>query len=194
MGGRIVESPIPYAERTGESKLSVIGDGFRFLGSILSIVFAYFPLRVFGPLGAACLLVAAGYGLGPVRFYLANAHLQEDMIYRLLTVLTLGVAGLMFLAFGLLAQKAADAALYRPAGRLDSFRARAGVLVAGAACWLGGIGLNLRTLSEYASTGRISLHWSYVLTGSLAVLCGTVLVSLAVALTCFSQLPRPEEP
>lgn len=194
MGGRIVESPIPYAERTGESKLSVIGDGFRFLGSILSIVFAYFPLRVFGPLGAFCLLAAAGYGLGPVRFYLANGHLQEDMIYRLLTVLTLGVAGAMFLAFGLLAQKAADAALYRPAGRLDSNGARAAVAAAGVALWLGGIGLNLRTLSEYASTGRISLHWSYVLTGSLAVLCGTVLVSLAVALTCFSQLPRPEEP
>jgi hypothetical protein len=33
-----------------------------------------------------------------------------------------------------------------------------------------------------------------VLTGSLAVLCGTVLVSLAVALVGFSRLPRPEQP
>jgi hypothetical protein len=194
MGGVIVESPIPYDQRTGESKLSVVGDGFRFLGSILSIVFAYFPLRVFGPLGALCLLGALGYGLGPVRFYLGHSRLQEDMIYRLLTVLTLGVAGAMFLAFGLLAQKAADAALYRPAGLLDRPAPRAGLALAGLALWTAGVGLNARTMREYAATGHITLHWSYVLTGSLAVLCGTVLVSLAVALLGFSRLPRPEPP
>lgn len=194
MGGRIVESPIPYAERTGESKLSVIGDGLRFLRSILSIVFAYFPFKVFGPLGAFCLAVAAGYGLGPVRFYLAEGRLQEDMIYRLLTVLTLGVAGATFLAFGLLAQKAADAALGRPAGALDRPGPRTAVLLAGIALWLGGLALNARSIAQYAAEGRISLHWSYVLTGSLAVLCGTVLVSLAVALVGFSRLPRPEQP
>ena len=194
MGGRIIESPIPYAERTGDSKLSVIGDGFRFLRSILSIVFAYFPLKVFGPLGFANLAAAAAYGLGPVRFYLVSGHLQEDMIYRLLTVLTLATAGATFLAFGLLAQKAADAALGRPAGYLDRPGPRAAVLLAGVALWLGGVTLNARVIAEYAATGRISAHWSYVLTGSLAVLCGTVLVSLAVALVGFSRLPRPERP
>lgn len=193
MGGVIVESPIPYAERTGESKLSVFADGLRFLGSILSIVFAYFPLRVFGPLGAACLFAALGYGLGPVLFYLANARLQEDMIYRLLAVLTLGVAGAMFLAFGLLAQKAADAALERPAGFLDRPGPRAAVGAAGAALWLAGISLNASLLREYAATGHITRHWSFVLTGSLAVLMGTVLVSLCVALVCFSRLPRTED-
>lgn len=192
MGGKIVESPIPYAERTGESKLSVIADGFRFLRSILSIVFAYFPFKVFGPLGGACLAVAAAYGLGPVRFYLAQGRLQEDMIYRLLTVLTLGVAGAVFLSFGLLAQKAADAALGRRAGFWDRTGPRAALLLAGVVSWLGGIALNARAIVEYASTGRITLHWSYVLTGSLAVLCGTVLVSLAVALLGFSRLPRPD--
>ncbi len=192
MGGKIVESPIPYAERTGESKLSVIGDGFRFLRSILSIVFAYFPFKVFGPLGFLCLAGAAAYGLGPVRFYLAEGRLQEDMIYRLLTVLTLGVAGATFLSFGLLAQKAADAALGRPGGLLDRPGPRTAVLLSGVALWLGGLALNYRTIAEYAATGRISLHWSYVLTGSLAVLCGTVLVSLAVALVGFSRLPRPD--
>ncbi|MDX6768340.1 MAG: glycosyltransferase family 2 protein [Elusimicrobiota bacterium] len=192
MGGRIVESPIPYAERTGESKLSVIGDGFRFLRSILSIVFAYFPFKVFGPLGAACLAVAFAYGLGPVRFYLGQGRLQEDMIYRLLTVLTLGVAGATFLAFGLLAQKAADAALGRSGGFFDRPGPRAALMGAGVASWLAGIALNARTIAEYAATGRITLHWSYVLTGSLAVLCGTVLVSLAVALVGFSRLPRPD--
>lgn len=192
MGGRIVESPIPYAERTGESKLSVLGDGVRFLRSILAIVFAYFPLRVFGPLGAACELSALAYGAGPARFYLAHGRLEEHMIYRLLTVLTLGVAGAVFLAFGLIAQKAADAALGRPPGFLDRPRPRMAVLLAGAACWLAGLALNGRTIAEYAATGRITLHWSYVLAGSMAVLCGTVLVSLAVALVCFSRLPRAE--
>ncbi|MDD5305018.1 MAG: glycosyltransferase family 2 protein, partial [Elusimicrobia bacterium] len=60
MGGVFVERPISYAERVGQSKLSVLGDGVRFLRVILGTVFAYFPMRVFGPLAAAFLLGAAG--------------------------------------------------------------------------------------------------------------------------------------
>ncbi len=189
MGASLVEHPIPYSERVGQSKLSVIHDGVRFLRVILGTVFAYFPMRVFGPLAAICFALAGGLGLMPVRFYLGGSGLEDWMIYRLLTVLTLAVCGAIFAAIGLLAQKASNAALSRPASRLDHPVLRETAGVAGGALWLAGVGVNWPTVIEYASTGHITRHWGWVLVGALAVICGTVLVSLSIALGAFAHLP-----
>ncbi len=63
-GLRVVEVPIPYAERIGASKLSVPRDGAVFLHSIARTALAYNPVRVLGVLGllgigAAALIGAA---------------------------------------------------------------------------------------------------------------------------------------
>ena len=192
MGELVVEAPIPYADRVGESKLSVVSDGVRFLRVILGTVFAYFPMRVFGPLAAVCALGALGWGLSPVRFYAANHHLEETMIYRLLTVLTLAACSVTFAAFGLAAQKASSAALGRPAGWLDRPSTREAFGALGAALWLLGAGINWPTLREYASTGHITRHWAWVLVGALAVIAGTVVVSLSIALGSLAHLPSRE--
>ncbi|MCH7474621.1 MAG: hypothetical protein IIA27_08095 [Gemmatimonadetes bacterium] len=42
----IGESPMPYEDRVGKSKLSVVGDGFRFLRVILETGLTYRPLAV----------------------------------------------------------------------------------------------------------------------------------------------------
>src|SRR5512138_2989184 len=52
-GIRVTEIPIPYSERLGRSKLSVIRDGTTFLQSILWTVLSYNPVRVFGIIGVA---------------------------------------------------------------------------------------------------------------------------------------------
>ena len=192
MGGRFVEHPIPYSERVGQSKLSVVRDGVRFLRVILGTVFAYFPLRVFGPLAAVFLLCAAGLGLLPVRSYLGGSGVEEWMIYRLLTVLTLAVCGAIFAAIGLLAQKASNAALRRPPSWVDLPAIRETAAALGAALWLAGAGVNWPTVVEYATTGHITRHWGWVLLGALAVICGTVLVSLSIALGAFAHLPRED--
>lgn len=193
MGASLIEHPIPYSERVGQSKLSVIRDGVRFLLVILGTVFAYFPMRVFGPLSAAFLLGAAGLALLPVRTYLGGSAIEEWMIYRLLTVLTLSVCGVIFAAIGLLAQKASNAALGRPASWLDRPSVRESAGLAGAALWLAGVGVNWPTVVQYATTGHITRHWAWVLLGALAVLCGTVLVSLSIALGAFAHLPVRED-
>ena len=192
MGGKFVEHPIPYSERVGQSKLSVLGDGVRFLRVILGTVFAYFPMRVFGPLSAAFLLLAAGLALMPARSYLSGSGLEDWMIYRLLTVLTLAVCGFIFAAVGLLAQKASNAALGRPAAWLDRPAVREAAGAAGVASWLAGVGANWPTVVEYATTGHITRHWGWVLLGALAVICGTVLVSLSIALGAFAHLPHED--
>lgn len=192
MGGVFVENPISYAERVGQSKLSVIRDGVRFLRVILGTVFAYFPMRVFGPLSAVSLLLAAGLALLPARTYLGGSGIEEWMIYRLLTVLTLSVCGVIFAAIGLLAQKASNAALGRPVSWVDRPAIRETAAALGASLWLAGAGVNWPTVVEYATTGHITRHWAWVLLGALAVICGTVLVSLSIALGAFAHLPRED--
>ena len=50
---RVAEVPIPYSERVGRSKLSVVRDGTVFLQSIVWTVMCYNPVRIFGLLGLA---------------------------------------------------------------------------------------------------------------------------------------------
>lgn len=195
MGARIVEERIPYANRQGSSKLNVVSDGLRFLGVILGIIFAYFPLRLFGPLGVFFGLVALAYGAGPVQYYAQHhALLLPEMIPRLLTVVTLAVCSFTALAFGLLAQRLSDIALGREAGWLDSPWLRRVALLLGGALIVGGIALNSRTIVEYVTTKHIDLPWVYVLVGGLFVICGTVLLSFGVTLGIVNQLPRDDRP
>jgi glycosyltransferase involved in cell wall biosynthesis len=55
----VAEVPIPYQERLGESKLSVVHDGMRFLQTIVGTALAYNPVRVFGLLGLIGITIAA---------------------------------------------------------------------------------------------------------------------------------------
>lgn len=50
-GIKIEEVPIPYSERVGRSKLSVIHDGRVFLQSMVWTALSYNPVRIFGLLG-----------------------------------------------------------------------------------------------------------------------------------------------
>lgn len=61
---KVAEVPIPYSERVGRSKLSVIKDGSVFLQSIVWTVMCYNPVRIFGLLGLAGFLIAGMIGLG----------------------------------------------------------------------------------------------------------------------------------
>jgi hypothetical protein len=62
----MIEVPIPYAERVGRSKLSIVGDGTRFLQSIVWTALDYNPVRLLGAAGVACVAVALLIGLGLV--------------------------------------------------------------------------------------------------------------------------------
>lgn len=59
---RVIELPIPYSERTGRSKLSIIGDGSRFLKTILWTALEYNPAKVLGLVSVA--LVSAAFLIG----------------------------------------------------------------------------------------------------------------------------------
>ena len=194
MGAKIVEAPIPYAERQGQSKLNVIVDGLRFLRVILGTIFAYFPMRIFGPMGLSFLIVSFCYGLGPVAYYAEHRHLLDsEMIYRLLTIMTLAVCGFIALTFGVIAQKISDIAIARPPAWYDATWLGEGAVGSGVLLGLAGVILNTRTILEYATTRTIQTPWVYVLTGGLCVIVGTVLAAFGVTFWLVEHLPRAEK-
>jgi glycosyltransferase involved in cell wall biosynthesis len=56
------EVPIPYKERVGRSKLSVVRDGTRFLYTIIWTVLNYNPVRVLGGIGLGLTAITAAIG------------------------------------------------------------------------------------------------------------------------------------
>lgn len=63
---RMVEIPIPYRERLGQSKLHPLRDGVRFLHAIVWTVMTYNPARVFGMTGFGLALLGLALGASAV--------------------------------------------------------------------------------------------------------------------------------
>lgn len=181
----IVEAPMPYDERTGASKLRVLGDGWRFLRTIVDTALTYRPLRLLGSAGLAALLLGVGYGLAPVAYYLREGRLEESMIYRLVAVVVAVTVGVTLVAVGIVGQQAVALIHedFQPArgvrGLLDRILRRYlvgwGVLAAAA-----GVALNWPSLVEYFTLGQVSAHWIYTLTGGLLVTLGASFIAFGV--------------
>ncbi|HLV35168.1 MAG TPA: glycosyltransferase family 2 protein [Spirillospora sp.] len=86
---KMIEVPIKYEERDGESKLSVINDGLRFLFSILGTAAVYNPVRLLGALSLVAIVLAA---LALLPWVLAVSSGVEDRS---------GYANLLFVAMTL---------------------------------------------------------------------------------------------
>lgn len=98
---RVAEVPIPYEERLGRSKLSVIRDGRRFLSSILWTALAYNPVRVLGLAGGAGIGVAGLIGLGLVAARLSGiTTLDAWGAFAVFAALVLAVAGVSIFSLG----------------------------------------------------------------------------------------------
>jgi hypothetical protein len=183
---RLVEVPMPYAERIGESKLSVARDGVRFLLSIVRAAAIYRPAR---PLLLAAALLAAGaflVGVGPSVHWLRQRSLEEWMIYRILLALLLGTGVALLASAAVVADQIASIAHGRPAatggltgllrrglGRRAALGTAAALVAAAVAlCWPG--------IVQYCTSGHVTMHWSRAALSSLLVV-----VAMAIGTTVF---------
>ena len=66
------EVPIPYEERLGRSKLSVVRDGMRFLSTIVWTALNYNPVRVLGGIGLGLAAIAGAIGAVVVGMRIAG--------------------------------------------------------------------------------------------------------------------------
>jgi hypothetical protein len=98
---RIGEIAIPYSERMGRSKLSVVRDGRIFLESMLWTVLSYNPVRILGLLGLAGIGVTAMIFLGFVLARLSGVtSIGPWGVAALFTALISAVAGIDLFALG----------------------------------------------------------------------------------------------
>jgi uncharacterized RDD family membrane protein YckC len=166
---RIVEVPMSYSERVGESKLRVLRDGVRFLYAIRDAAMLYRPSRIFGLAAAACVVVGVFWGLYPLEFYTRNGRLEEWMIYRLLLCGFLVTGAFTLLTGGVLADRILSLVYRRRqqtfvSGLFDGLLSSSHLWLAAAAFVALATMLVAPGLVEYGRTGHVSLHWSRAVT------------------------------
>ncbi len=178
-GIQMSEIPIPYSERVGRSKLSVIRDGILFLQSMVWTVMAYNPVRVLGLLGLAGVLVAGLVGIGLI---IARISGQTTIgpwgVAALFAALVFGVTGVSLFALGatsnylvsLFYRKQIRQGLFgKPIFKkpLESQFGIIGTLVA-----LAGIIVGVISLALGISGWEISRLWLYMLGSAMMFLVG----------------------
>jgi len=185
---KIVELPMAYEERVGESKLHVLRDGVRFLRTIFEMTLMWKPAKPFLFLSGVCLALMALLAMHPIEMWLRAGSLEEGMIYRLLFCSLMGTLGVTLLSAAVLSDLLHLLVADTPANRtyaavvLDKLYTFTGlglqcVVTVPLFVWLVGPGLLTRV-----TEGHIYLHWSrVVLAGLIVFSLGQSLVTVLIA-------------
>ena len=167
----IVEKPMSYVERVGESKLHVLRDGVRFFRTIFEMSLMWRPAKLFLAGSVVSLTLMTLLATHPIETWMRSGALEEDMIYRLLFCTLLGALGVTLLSAGVVSEQlnrlwgerrrtfvsAVLARIYSLGGVVAL-----GVLAAPLLVWLIGPGVWTRL-----SAGYVDLHWSRVVLAGL---------------------------
>ena len=198
-GITIGEVPIPYSERVGRSKLSVVRDGSIFLRSMVWTALTYNPVRILGMIGLAGIGLALLVGLGLVTARLSGqttlapwevASLFVGMVAAVtgVSVFSLGITFnyLISLFYG---QPIRQGLFGRPLFKtpLDRHFWWMGglVLIVGLALGIGSLLLGLQGW-------EISRLWLYLLGGAMLILVGMQLIISWILLRVLDELSQRE--
>ena len=172
---KIVEIPMMYEERVGESKLHVVRDGIRFFQTIFEMTLVWRPSRILITGAVLCVLLTLLLAMYPIEMWLRERRLEEWMIYRLLFCSLLGSVGMTLVSAGVIARNMhafltggehSPGPLTLVLERAFSIRG----LVAASFLFLPVIGVLIgRGAWTYLTAGEVTIHWSrVVLAGLLA--------------------------
>jgi len=195
LGGlQVAEVPMSYAERVGESKLSVLTDGVRFFCSIVDAAFCFRPDRPFTLAFAGFLIMALLFALYPTEFYLQHGRVEEWMIYRYVCACLAG--GISALSLSAIAICHQITLLGPQAETTDSFWAQTvsrlfhgrsigivtmlGLASAAAVLWPG--------IVEFTTTQTCTLHWTRLITGASLILFSFIAGGTGIVLRVISLL------
>lgn len=198
-GIRMTEVPIPYSERLGRSKLSVVRDGSLFLQSILWTVMSYNPVRVLGLLGLGGVALTGVVGIGLLVARLSGiTSLGPWGVAAAFAALVGGVAGISFFALGTTFNYLVSLFYKRPVrqglfGRpiftppLDHHFGWMGVLAI-----LAGIVISTFSLYLGVRGWEIARIWLYLLGSALMILVGIQLTIYWVLVRVLAELSQRE--
>ncbi len=162
---RLVERPMPYAERIGRSKLNVVRDGLRFLKEILFAATAFRPARPALAVAGVVALAAVATGAGPTLDWWTRGALDERAIYRVLLASLLATVAAIFVCAAVATERIAAAAHGRPpastgvSGLVSRPFTRRGRRIGSALLLSAALLLVAPGLFELATTGTMTMHW-----------------------------------
>jgi glycosyltransferase involved in cell wall biosynthesis len=98
---RMIEVPIPYSERVGRSKLSVVRDGTRYLRTITWTALNYNPVRILGGIALVALGLAGLIALATLATRLSGVTTIGPLgAFALFAMLVLAVTGVSLFNLG----------------------------------------------------------------------------------------------
>jgi hypothetical protein len=198
-GIQVAEVPIPYSERVGRSKLSVVRDGRIFLQSMIWTALSYNPVRILGMIGLAGIGLAALAALGLIAARLSGVtNLGPWGVAALFAALVAGVTGISIFSLGVTFNYLVTLFYKRPvrqglfgkpifATPLDQHFGWVGILSTLAGLVVGGVSLGLGV-----SGWAIERLWLYLLGSAMLVLVGVQLVIYWVLLRVLAELSQRE--
>ncbi len=198
-GVRMCEVPIPYSERIGRSKLSVIRDGLLFLQSMVWTVMAYNPVRVLGILGLAGVFLALITVIGLIIARLSGiTTIGPWGVAALYAGMIAGVTGVSLFALGatsnyivsLFYKKNIRQGLFGKPIFKKPLESRFGWL--GSVILFSGLLLSMVSLALGISGWEIQRLWLYLLGGAMMILVGVQLVLYWALMRVLEDLSQRE--
>ncbi len=196
---KIVETPIPYAERVGRSKLSVVRDGFRFTNTIVWTALTYNPVRILGMLSLGMVGLAILIGLYVLALRIAGiTQLNSRQVYLLFAAVVLALVGISLFSLGamfnylvalfhkhpvrqgLFGKPIFDPPLDRHFGWMGIVSALAGLVVSVVALVLAENGWEITRL------------WFYLMISALLILVGVQLMIAWIVMRILEELAQRE--
>lgn len=196
-GIKMSEVPIPYSERVGRSKLSVVRDGYVFLQSILWTVLSYNPVRLLGILGlllvGLAVLVAGGLTISRLG---GTTDLSLWGIFAYFAAVVAGVAGVSLFALGatfnylvsLLYQRPIRQGLFGKPIFKSPLDRQFGWM--GLASFLVGLVVGVATLVFGLNGADMSRLWFYLLASAMLILVGMQLIIYWVLMRVLEDLSQ----
>ena len=194
-----LEVPIPYKERVGRSKLSVVHDGMRFLETILWTALTYNPVRILGGIGLGLTTVAMLIAVAIVGLRLSGvAQLGPWGVAAVFVGGLCAFAGVTLFALGatsnylvgLFHRNPIRQGLFgRPLLRvpLENHFGWMGVLVT-----VTGLGLGATSLGLGIGGWEVERLWFYLLGGAMCLILGLQLTVFFIMTRVLAELSRRE--
>ena len=194
-GIQMAEVPIPYSERLGRSKLSVVHDGSLFLRSMVWTVLSYNPVRILGILGMLGIGLAALFFLALLIVRLQGVtDLAAWNVIALFGAATAGTTGVSLFALGitfnylvaLFHQQPVRQGLFgRPLLNtpLDRYFGWLGALALAA-----GFTIGITSLTLGLNGWDMERLWFYGLISAMAIIVGVQLIVFWVLLRVLDEL------
>jgi glycosyltransferase involved in cell wall biosynthesis len=198
-GVKMVEVPIPYSERVGRSKLSVVNDGMRFFNSIVWTALSYNPVRILGAAGLIGVGFAVAVAAVLVSLRLSGVnHLGPWGVFAVFSGLVLGVGGVSLFNLGAMFNYLVSLFQKRPIKQglfgkpifdppLDrQFWWMGGLSI------LAGFGVGIGSLILSFNGWEMSRLWLWLLAGAMLSLVGVQLVISWVVMRVLEELSQRE--